>query len=103
MHYHGLSLRKRAALEIERLINADLARRHPLRHLFWECTLRCDLRCRHCGSDCKMKSDSRDMPFEDFARVLESVRQRTDSYDVFITIAGGEPLLRTDLEEDSFS
>ena len=99
MHYHGLSLRKRAALEIERRLNADLARKHPLRQLFWECTLRCDLKCRHCGSDCKMKSDSHDMPFEDFARVLESVRRRTDSHNVFITISGGEPLMRADLEE----
>lgn len=22
---------------------------HPLRQLFWECTLRCNLACRHCG------------------------------------------------------
>ena len=21
---------------------------HPLRQLFWECTLRCNLACRHC-------------------------------------------------------
>ena len=99
MRYRRLSLRKRAALEIERLINRDLTRRHPLRQLFWECTLRCDLKCRHCGSDCKAKTHAADMPFDHFARVLESIRQRCDSHSVFVTLTGGEPLMRSDLEE----
>lgn len=25
---------------------------HELNYLFWECTTRCNLHCRHCGSDC---------------------------------------------------
>ena len=25
---------------------------HELNYLFWECTLRCNLQCLHCGSDC---------------------------------------------------
>lgn len=99
MKYKGLSLRKRMGLEIERRMFADITARHPLTQLFWECTLRCDLNCRHCGSDCKMKSDSVDMPFENFEKVLRSVAKMTDSYGVFIIISGGEPLMRSDLEE----
>lgn len=99
MRYRGLSWRKRIGLEIERRMHADLVSRHPLCQIFWECTLRCDLKCRHCGSDCKMKSDSQDMPFEDFERVLRRVASVTDPQGVFITISGGEPLMRTDLEE----
>lgn len=36
-----------------------------MRQLFWECTLRCNLHCRHCGSDCKVKAGLQDMPLAD--------------------------------------
>ena len=26
---------------------------HELSYIFWECTLRCNLNCAHCGSDCR--------------------------------------------------
>ena len=61
-----LSLRKRAALELFRKIRANNTRVHELNTLFWECTLRCNLSCRHCGSDCKSVADCPDMPAEDF-------------------------------------
>lgn len=99
MKYKELSLRKRMALEIERRLHKDMISRHPLTQLFWECTLRCDLKCRHCGSDCKMINESLDMPFCDFERVLKSVATMTDTHQVFIMITGGEPLMRKDLEE----
>lgn len=47
-----LSLRKRLGLELFRRLRREVAERHTLRTLFWECTLRCNLRCGHCGSDC---------------------------------------------------
>lgn len=72
---------------------------HPLQQLFWECTLRCNLRCRHCGSDCKVQATQADMPKEDFLRVLDSIAAHTDPHQVFVIISGGEPLMRTDLEE----
>ena len=99
MRYKGLSVAKKMALEMERRLQMEVIREHPLTQLFWECTLRCDLKCRHCGSDCKTKADSPDMPLEDFLRVLESIRQRLNPHEVFITISGGEPLMRPDLEE----
>ena len=52
MDYH-LKLKQRVALEMERVIRRDIINRHPLRQLFWECTLRCNVHCRHCGSDCR--------------------------------------------------
>ena len=94
-----LTLRKRLALELWRQRENNLRREHPLRQLFWECTLRCDLHCRHCGSDCKMQSAQRDMPKEDFLRVLDSIAAKTNPHRVFVIISGGEPLMRSDLEE----
>ena len=95
----SLSLRRRIALDIFNSVRTRLLEDHPLRQLFWECTLRCNLSCRHCGSDCKQISAVKDMPKEDFARVLDSVAAATDPHKVMINITGGEPLCRPDLEE----
>ncbi|MEI8204116.1 MAG: TIGR04133 family radical SAM/SPASM protein [Bacteroidota bacterium] len=71
---------------------------HKLQQLFWECTLRCNLNCKHCGSDCRISNAITDMPFADFIPVLESVAQNVpDTKKVIITLSGGEPLMRNDL------
>lgn len=93
-----LTLRRKIALELHRQIVNNTIREHPLRQLFWECTLRCNLHCRHCGSDCKVKNEQQDMPREDFFRVLDSVARRCDPHQVFVVVSGGEPLMRDDLE-----
>ena len=95
----NLSLRRRLGLEIARKITNTLVEQHPLKQLFWECTLRCNLHCRHCGSDCKKISGYADMPKEDFLRVLDNIALHTDPHHVFVVITGGESLMREDLEE----
>lgn len=94
-----LTLRKKAALELWRLHEQDMRREHPLRQLFWESTLRCDLNCRHCGSDCKTVAEQTDMPLKDFLGVLDSIARRCDPHEVFVIVSGGEPLMRRDLEQ----
>jgi len=94
-----MDLRHLTGLEASRVLHKSLMREHPLRTLFWECTLRCNLRCRHCGSDCKNVSTVRDMPKEDFLKVIDSVRAVTDPHKVMVVITGGEPLMRADLEQ----
>ncbi len=94
-----LTLRRRLALDIVKKMQDDWVVRHPLRQLFWECTLRCNLHCRHCGSDCKATALVKDMPKEDFGKVLDSVAARMNPHEVMIIVTGGEPLMRPDLEE----
>lgn len=94
-----LTLRRKLALELWRKQQQSLAAEHPLRQLFWECTLRCNLHCRHCGSDCTSVAGRRDMPIGDFFGVLDSVAAHTDPHQVFVMVSGGEPLLRDDLEQ----
>lgn len=94
-----LSLKKKIALELWRKREQNMLEEHPLQQLFWECTLRCNLHCRHCGSDCKTLAGHTDMPKDDFLKVLDSVAARTDPHKVFVIISGGEPLMREDLEE----
>ena len=93
-----LSLKKKFALELWRKHEQNMLQEHPLQQLFWECTLRCNLHCRHCGSDCTQKSEQVDMPMGDFLRVLDSIAAKTDPHKVFVIISGGEPLMRDDLE-----
>ena len=80
----------------ERMI---LEKHHPLRQLFWECTLRCNLACRHCGSDCKKISTVPDMPLEHFTRVLDEIATVMPPSSVQVNTVGGEPLVRPDLEQ----
>lgn len=94
-----LALRRRLALDITRKLQKDVIVRHRIRQLFWECTLRCNLRCRHCGSDCRQVASLKDMPLLDFLPVLDSVASHTDPHEVMIVVTGGEPLLRPDLEQ----
>lgn len=94
-----LSLRHRIGLELSQPMINGVIREHPLTALFWECTLRCNLRCRHCGSDCRVESALKDMPLKDFLPVLDSIARETDPHRVMINVTGGEPLVRKDLEE----
>ncbi len=93
-----LSLRQRLGLELYRRIKKESIKVHKLRQLFWECTWRCNLSCRHCGSDCKSSATIPDMPAEDFLKVIDSLMPHVNPNHVNIVITGGEPLLRKDLE-----
>ena len=94
-----LSLNQRIGLELQRSLRKTNEQLHPLRTLFWECTLRCNMSCRHCGSDCKVQPSVKDMPAEDFLRVIDTITPHVDPHKTFIIFTGGEALLRDDLEE----
>lgn len=72
--------------------------KHELKSILWECTLRCNLSCGHCGSDCKKVCDVPDADEKLFFSALQDIKTRYDSSKVFIGITGGEPLMRSDLE-----
>jgi radical SAM enzyme (rSAM/lipoprotein system) len=68
-------------------------RLHDLNYLFFEITQRCNLKCRHCGSDCTADAGVPDLPAETILAVLEGVRRRHDPSRITVAITGGEPLL----------
>lgn len=95
-----MRLRLRLALELERLRRKTQTSLHPLQQLFWESTLRCNVNCRHCGSDCTSNEVQPDMPLQDFLHVIDTeVTPHVDPHQVMIIISGGEPLMRKDLVE----
>jgi radical SAM enzyme (rSAM/lipoprotein system) len=92
------SLRKRLALEIFRKIRKNNTELHELNTLFWECTLRCNISCRHCGSDCRVIANQPDMPVADFMKVIDNITPHVNPNKVLIIFTGGEALVRNDIE-----
>ncbi|MBM4320046.1 MAG: radical SAM protein, partial [Deltaproteobacteria bacterium] len=71
---------------------------HPLRYLFWEATRRCNLACRHCGSDCGRDEGQPGLPGPILLAALANLASAYDAQRIMLVVTGGEPLLRVDLE-----
>ncbi|MBO7122267.1 MAG: TIGR04133 family radical SAM/SPASM protein [Treponema sp.] len=84
--------------EVFRLYRHCVVKEHSLDYLFWECTRRCNLNCRHCGSDCSKEANVPDMPLADFEKVLDGIKEKNPNKNMTVCVTGGEPLLRKDLE-----
>lgn len=85
-------------MTVEEFIDIRTKRR-LLQEVFWECTLRCNLNCLHCGSDCRKEEMPQDMPFSDFARVLDQIVLENEPSKIMVITTGGEPLVRKDIVE----
>jgi radical SAM protein with 4Fe4S-binding SPASM domain len=73
---------------------------HPLTYLFWECTLGCNLTCRHCGSRCSPEQAGKDdLPGDEVRRIFREIAEDFDPQEITIAVTGGEPLTRRDLFE----
>jgi radical SAM enzyme (rSAM/lipoprotein system) len=94
-----MKLKKRLFFDLFTLYKRNQARLHPLTYLFWECTLRCNLNCMHCGSDCSKEMQTPDMPLADFLNVLDTITPHVDPPNTTIVLTGGEPTMRADLAE----
>jgi radical SAM enzyme (rSAM/lipoprotein system) len=92
------SLRKRIGLELFRKIRRNNVRIHELDTIFWECTLRCNLSCLHCGSDCRAVTNQPDMPVDDFLKVIDKSTPYLNPKKTMIIFTGGEALVRNDVE-----
>ena len=94
-----MNIKKKIILSLFQQHKRNQSKLHELTYLFWECTLRCNLNCIHCGSDCSKEAMSPDMPMEDFLKVLDSVATRVNPNKTMVVLTGGEPLMRKDLEQ----
>ena len=77
----------------------QLMQQPDLTYLFWESTLRCNLRCTHCGSSCEATSPVKELSTDQVRRILDTIGEDFDARRIFVSITGGEPLLRQDLYE----
>jgi radical SAM protein with 4Fe4S-binding SPASM domain len=76
-----------------------LRNRHPLLNLFWECTLRCNFNCRHCGSNAGGISCANELSAEEIKNAFKKISEDFNPKSINISVTGGEPLLRKDLFE----
>ncbi len=71
---------------------------HDLTYLFWECTLACNLACRHCGSRCSpAESRKADLAGGKVKHIFREVAHDFDASRITIAVTGGEPLVRDDV------
>ncbi|MCA1745004.1 MAG: radical SAM/SPASM domain-containing protein, partial [Bacteroidales bacterium] len=94
-----IPFRKKMALNLFRRHRSNEVKIHQLNYIFWECTLRCNSKCIHCGSDCKKDALVKDMPGADFLRAIDEVSEIVNPNHTMIVLTGGEALLRKDLEQ----
>ena len=99
MSVSKLPLKKKVALKLHKQYKANEAKIHQLNYILWECTLRCNLSCIHCGSDCKKDAAINDMPKEDFLKALDDITPILNPNETIIVLTGGEAMLRKDIAE----
>lgn len=77
-----------------------LSQKPKLQNLFWETTLRCNAKCKHCGSRAGEKNELKDeLTTEEIKSAFQSIATKYDAKEILINVTGGEPLLRQDLFE----
>lgn len=74
----------------------ELVERYGFRpsHCVWELTLKCNMRCKHCGSAAGLEREE-ELTTEEALRVCDDLAALGNRQ---ITLSGGEPLLRHDWE-----
>ena len=71
---------------------------HNLNYLFWECTLKCNLSCRHCGSRCSPYLGRKDdLSGKEVQRIFQEIAEDFSDQDIMVAVTGGEPLVRDDI------
>ncbi len=73
--------------------------KHDLIDLFWECTLSCNAKCKHCGSSAEGKKYPGELTTEEAKAAFKQIADSFDAHKILINVTGGEPLVRQDLCE----
>jgi radical SAM protein with 4Fe4S-binding SPASM domain len=69
---------------------------HPPQIIQWDCTSKCNLKCRHCRAS-NLDHNAKDLSFEQAVTLLNQVDDLAPG--AALALAGGEPLERRDLKE----
>ena len=91
-----IKVKKKELDEMAKIVN-NLMKHPQLSNLFLEVTLRCNARCEHCGSNCGDEIPKDEISAEDLKRTLKEIADNYGAENVFLTVTGGEPLMRKDL------
>lgn len=72
---------------------------HPLRYLFIEITQRCNLNCRHCGSDCSKDMQYDELTTEEWSAFFNYLGENFDRRQLVLVVTGGEPFCCPNFEK----
>lgn len=67
--------------------------------LFWECTLSCNAKCKHCGSNAEGKKYEGELTTQEIKDTFKQIAQDMEADKILINVTGGEPMVRKDLCE----
>ena len=86
--------------EVTYKVKQLLSEKPKLYNLFWETTLRCNAKCKHCGSRAGENLNTQEeLTTEEIKNALQSIANKYDAKNILLNITGGEPLVREDLFE----
>lgn len=74
----------------------DEIKNHVLSYLFLEITQKCNLKCLHCGSDCKSNTNIPELDTDSWLKIINYIANNFSNKLAFI-ITGGEPLMHKGL------
>ena len=83
---------------LERMKEEEL-KKHTLIDLFWECTLSCNAKCKHCGSSAEKRKYEGELTTEEIKNAFKQIAHDMNAHQILINVTGGEPLVRQDLCE----
>lgn len=86
-------------LELTKEHKKNNMKSHQLIDLFWECTLTCNAKCKHCGSSAEKKKYEGELTTEEIKKAFKQIATDMDASKILINVTGGEPLVRKDLAE----
>lgn len=64
-----------------------------LHFIFFELTHKCNLNCRHCGSDCTKDGSSNDLPADIVIKTLNEIKTKYEPHRIMVILSGGEPTI----------
>lgn len=92
-------LYKLGNLELTSKCRPEQISKHQLIDLFWECTLTCNAKCKHCGSSAEKKKYDGELSTIEIKNAFRQIANDFDASKILINVTGGEPLVRQDLCE----
>ena len=92
-------IRELGELTLLEKIKDEELKKHVLIDLFWECTLSCNAKCKHCGSSAEKKKYEGELTTEEIENAFKQISEDMNANLILINVTGGEPLVRQDLCE----
>lgn len=90
---------KYGRMKIVNTVRLGLMRKPELMGLWWECTKRCNLRCKHCFANAGEGNYQDELTTAEIKDELRKIAETYKAENISFSVSGGEPLMREDLFE----